>query len=127
PPPAWWKKVRDLYAGATDEMLRGIQRSHPRGRPFLYYHSKRLEFAVEYLNSIEALRLAGVAKSKGDRQRQLENLEKAVEAMYNALSALGEAARDNSDRGVIAVLNEYGYRPLKAEFEAVEKAAKKGG
>jgi len=30
--------------------------------------------------------------------------------MYNALSALGEVARDNSDRGMIAVLNEYGYR-----------------
>ncbi len=126
PPPAWWKQVRDLYAGAMDEMLRGIQRAHPYGRPFLYYHSKRLEFAVEYLNSIEAVRLAGVAKAKGDREQQRENLEKAVEAMYGALSALGEAARDNSDRGVIAVLNEYGYRPLKAELEAVEKAAKKG-
>jgi hypothetical protein len=125
PPPAWWKKVRDLYAGAMDEMLRGIQRAHPHGRPFLYYHSKRLEFAVEYLNSVEALRLAGAARARGDRQRQRENLEKAVEAMYGALSALGEAARDNSDRGGIAVLNEYGYRPLKAELEAVERAAKK--
>jgi len=54
----------------------------------------------------------------------LRQLEKAVEAMHNALSALGESARDNSDRGVIAVLNEYGYRPLKAEFEAVEKKRK---
>jgi len=27
PPPAWWKKVRDLYAGAMDEMYRGQQRS----------------------------------------------------------------------------------------------------
>jgi hypothetical protein len=126
PPPGWWKKVRDLYAGACDEMLRGIQRAHPRGRPFLYYHSKRLEFAVEYLNSIEAVRLAGVAKAKGDREAQRAQLEKAVEGMYNALSALGDAARDSSDRGVIAVLNEYGYRPLKAEWDAVEKAARSG-
>ncbi|MBI1916776.1 MAG: hypothetical protein HYS12_18880 [Planctomycetes bacterium] len=125
PPPAWWKKVRDLYAGAMDEMYRGQQRSHVGPRPFMLYHAKRLEFAVEYLNSIEALRLAGQAKAKGDRAKQLEHLEKAVESMYNALSALGEVARDNSDRGVIAVLNEYGYRPLKAEFEAVEKAARK--
>jgi hypothetical protein len=105
-------------------MLRGIQRAHPRGRPQLYYHSKRLEFATEYLNSIEALRLAGVAKARGERDKQLDYLEKAVEAMYNALTAQGEAARDNSDRGVIGVVNEYGYRPLKAEFEAVEKTRK---
>ena len=91
----------------------------------MLYHAKRLEFAVEYLNSVEALRLAGQAKAKGDTAKQLEHLEKAVESMYNGLSALGEVARDNSDRGVIAVLNEYGYRPLKAEFEAVEKAAHK--
>ena len=45
--------------------------------------------------------------------------------MYNALSALGEEANDNSDRGVIAVLAEYGYRPLVAELEAVQDAAEK--
>ena len=85
----------------------------------------RLEFAVLYLNSIEAVRLAGVAKSKGETDKLVEQLEKATEAMYNALNALGEVANDNSDRGVIAVLNEYGYRPLKKEFETQEKAAQK--
>jgi len=126
PPPAWWGKVRDLYGGALDEMLRGSTRSAAGGRPFIHYLEKRLEFAYEYLNSIEALRLAGQAKAKGDAAQQAEQLEKAVEAMYNALSALGEVARDNSDRGVIAVLNEYGYRPLRKELEAREKAAKGG-
>jgi hypothetical protein len=121
PPPAWWKKVRDLYAGALDEMLRAEQRSRQKTVPITLYHAKRLEFAVEYLNSIEALRLAGMARASGDRSKQLVHLEKAVEAMHNALTALGEVARDNSDRGVIAVMNEYGYRPLKAEFDAVEK------
>jgi hypothetical protein len=121
PPPAWWKQVRDLYGGALDEMLRGKQRAADASRSLLQYHEKRLEFAFLYLNSIEALRLAGQARDKGDKETQLKQLEKATEEMYNALSALGEAARDNSDRGVIAVLNAYGYRPLKAELEAVEK------
>jgi hypothetical protein len=124
-PPAWWKEVRTLYAGALDEVLRGLTRSHKRGHVLLHYYEKRLEFAVEYLNSVEALRLAGEAKRKKETAKQLENLEKAVEAMYNALSALGEVARNNSDRGVIAVLNAYGYRPLKKEYEAVEKASRK--
>ncbi|HUY92798.1 MAG TPA: hypothetical protein VMV10_28920 [Pirellulales bacterium] len=61
--------------------------------------------------------------SSSASQAQLEHLEAAVEAMYNALHALGEVAADQSDRGVIAVLAEYGYRPLVAEFEKVEDAA----
>ena len=57
----------------------------------------------------------------GQLVKSVEQLEKATESMYNAINALGEVAGDNSDRGVIAVLNEYGYRPLKKEFEAAEK------
>jgi hypothetical protein len=122
--PGWWKEVRDLYAGAMDEMYRGNTRARGGARPFILYYAKRLEFAVEYLNSIEAMRRAGQAKAKRDRSQQREQLEKAVESMHNALMALGEVARDNSDRGVIAVLNAYGYRPLTAELEAVEKKEK---
>jgi hypothetical protein len=125
PPPPWWKEVRELYAGALDEVLRAKTRSHARGHPLLHYDEKRLEFAVEYLTSIEALRLARQAKAKGNAAKQFEQLEKAVESMYNALSALGEVAQDNSDRGVIAVLNAYGYRLLKKEYEAVEKIVNK--
>ena len=53
------------------------------------------------------------------RTIHLPDLEKAVEAIYNALSAQGEVARDQSDLGVIAVLAEHGYRPLKKELDAV--------
>jgi len=42
-----------------DEMYRGQQRSHVGARPFMLYHAKRLEFRVEYLNSVEALRWPG--------------------------------------------------------------------
>jgi hypothetical protein len=121
PPPAWWKQVSDLYAGAMDESYRAITRSRPAGWPFLRHFAKRLEFAVEYLGCISALRLAGQAKAKGDKDKQAEQLEKAVEGMYNALGALGEVANDNCDRGVIAVLNAYGYRPLKKELDTLEK------
>lgn len=121
PPPAWWKTVADLYAGAMDEIYRAHQRAPVGPGPLLLHHAKRLEFATEYLASVEALRLAGQAKAAGQTDKQIEHLEKAVESMYNALSAQAEVARDQSDRGVIAVLNEYGYRPLKAELEAAGK------
>lgn len=123
PPPAWWKEAADLYTHAIDEFLRGHDRAHVNGRPYLRYMYKKCEFALEYLGAVEALRLAGEARRAGQADVQLAQLEKATEGLYNALSALGEVARDNSDRGVIAVLNEYGYRPVAEELRAVQDAA----
>jgi hypothetical protein len=124
PPPAWWKEVQDLYAGAMDEMYRANQRSKEAGLAMTRYNAKRLEFAYHYLTAIEATRFAGVAKSKSDSETTVAQLERAVESMYNALDCLREVARDSCDLGVIAVLNEYGYRPLQRELEAQSQAGK---
>ena len=35
-----------------------------------------------------------------------------MESIYNALNSCSDVARDSSDRGTIAVLNEHGYRVL---------------
>ena len=123
PAAAWWKEAKEGYLTCMTESLRAKDRSLLPGRPWLRYVGKRMEFAYEYMNSIEHVQLAGEAKRSGDAEAQLEHLEAAVEAMYNALHALGEVAADQSDRGVIAVLAEYGYRPLVAEFEKVQDKA----
>jgi hypothetical protein len=67
------------------------------------------------------VRLAGHAKAKGDRAAQVEQLEIAVEAIHNALGAMADVDRNNADRGVIAVLNEYGFRPLLEELEKADQ------
>jgi hypothetical protein len=123
PAPAWWPKAATLFTEAMNEMYRSHDRSLVTGRPFLRYYAKRAEFALEYLTCVQAVRQAALAKAAGDQDKQLAQLEAAVESLYNALNALGEVARDNSDRGVIAVVNEYGYRPLLAEFQSVQDAA----
>ena len=124
-PPEWWKKAGKLYAGGMDEMYRGIRATfNDPARPLLLYYAKRCEFAVHYFAALDAARLAGVAKAmgeKGEKDAVVMHLEKAVESTYNALNALGDVARDPSDRGAIAVLAEYAYRPLKAELKAAEK------
>jgi hypothetical protein len=124
-PPASWKEAGNLYLYAMNEMYRAQQRSRG-GRAYLLYVAKRLEFALEYLGALENVRLAGEARRKSDRGQAVSLLEKAVEGMYNALAALGEHARDNGDRGLIAVLNAYGYRPLKQEVDRQEKEANSG-
>lgn len=122
PPPEWWAQAGKLYAGATDEMYRGIRATfNDPARPVLLYYAKRCEFANHYFAAIGAARLAGQAKAKGDKEAAAGHLEKATESMYNALNALGDVARDPSDRGAIAVLAEYAYRPLTAALKAADK------
>lgn len=117
PVPEWWAKVRDNYYGAMNEMYRVNTRAREGNRVFSLYLARRFEFGAEYINCIEATRKAGIAKAKGDEETKLAELEKAVESLHTALNALSAVARSNSDRGIIAVLNEYGYRPLKRELE----------
>lgn len=123
PAPAWWKEVQTHYVNAMNEMYRGNNRAREGTRRFTLYHAKRFEFALHYMTCMDAVRAAGVAKKAGDADKQLEQLEKAVEALYSSLNALAEVTRDQSDRAIIAVLNEYAFKPLKQEFERVEQAA----
>ena len=116
--PEWWGKASGFYADAMNEMYRVNTRSREGNRDFSLYLARRFEFGMEYFNCLQAVRKAGIARSKGDKETQMAELEKAVESMHGALNALSAVARSNSDRGVIAVLNEYGYRPLKKELEA---------
>ena len=118
PVPAWWGKVKGHYLGAMDEMYRVNTRSREGNRTFSLYLARRCEFGAEYINCVEAVRRAGIAKAKGDKDTQVAELEKAVESLDTALNALSAVSRSSSDRGVIAVLNEYGYRPLKKELES---------
>lgn len=120
--PPWWTEVRNLYTEAMNEMYRGNTRAREGGRDFILYYARRYEFGLTYMSSLESLRQATIAKSKKDRETQSQQLETSVEAMYNALGAFSEVARDPSDRGVIAVLNEFGYRPLMRELQSAEEA-----
>lgn len=122
--PAWLTKAKNLYSEAMDETYRANQRARKVSHEPLFYHAKRLEFALLYLTSLEGLHRASQARDQNNVKSQMDELEKATESLFNAISAQAEIARDNSNRGVIAVANTYGYRPLKAELERVEKAIK---
>ena len=119
-PPMWWSQSQALYTDAMNEMYRGNSRARSGGRSFILYYARRCEFGLTYMASLQALRKSEFAKSQGDSEGQRMQLETAVESLYNALGAFGEVARDPSDRGVIAVLNEFGYRPLRQQLAAVE-------
>jgi hypothetical protein len=123
PAPEWWAKANENYLNAMNEMYRANTRAREGGRSYTLYFARRFEFAFEYMNCVAAVRNAGIAKSKQDAKTQIAELEKAVESMNGGLNALAAVARSPSDRAIIAVLNEYGYRPLVKELEAADEAA----
>jgi hypothetical protein len=123
PPPEQWSKAREDYLGAMNEMYRANTRAREGSRSYTLYFARRFEFAFEYMNCLTAVRQAGIAKSKQDTATQVAELEKAVESLSGGLNALAAVARSPSDRGIIAVLNEHGYRPLVKELETASEAA----
>ena len=104
--PTWITEAKTHYTNAMNEMYRANTRAREGARPFILYHAKRLEFALHYCTAIESLYKAH------DKAVRAESIEAAVEAMYNALNAYADVARDPSDHGAIALLNEHGYRAL---------------
>lgn len=124
PPPATWSTAREGFLNAMNEMYRANTRAREGGRAYTLYLARRFEFAFEYMNYAEAVRKSAIAERGNDRETQIAEIEKAIESLNNALNAMAAVARSNSDRGLIAVLNEYGYRPLKKKLAEAEEAAK---
>ena len=104
--PDWLTEAKTFYATAMNEMYRANTRAREGSRTFTLYNAKRLEFTFHYISAIESL------YKSHDAATRSESLEAAMDSIYNALNSWSDVARDSSDRGAIALLNEYGYRPL---------------
>ena len=66
-----------------------------------------------YLDAVEAVKRAALAEAAGDIGQTQECAEAALGLARRAMEAYARVARDQSDRGTIAVLNEYVHRPLR--------------
>jgi len=122
PVPDWWQEANDAYTDYMTELYRAQGAIDGDAMPILFYYAKRSEFALEYLAAVKAVKEAAIAKSAGDSEKALEHLETALEQTHNCINTLADVAKDQSDRGVIAILNAYAWRPLQAEHEALMEA-----
>ncbi len=110
--------------------------SRPEGKAYVQYWIGRLEFAVGYLDAIQAVKKAAIAekaandaKAKGDAQAFETNLREAqrqartaVATVVQAIEAFAAVAKNRADLGAIATMGEYVYRPLKAKAKALAEA-----
>lgn len=115
--PDWWETVTEACTNYMTELYRSHGAIDGDAKPLLFYYAKRGEYVLEYLGAVKAVREAGIAKAAGDTEKAIEHLEAALELTYNCINTLSDVAQDQSDRGLIAVLNAHAYRPLMAEYE----------
>lgn len=122
PAPEWWAEAAKHYGDYSNELYRAHGASEPPARKLLFYYAKRSEYVLDYLAAVQAVREYGIAQGAGDNDMAIEKLEAAIQSTYNCINTLADVAQDQSDRGLIAVLNAYAYRPLLAEYERVSEA-----
>ena len=118
------KSVRARYEAALEAARRALGNARPSGKNYVTYWIGRLEFGVNYMAAIEAVRSAATAESVKDYGGALREAERALELVKRSLTAYAGVARDRSDKGAIAVMNEYVFRPVRARVaELAGKAA----
>ena len=63
------------------------------------------------------MRLAATAEAAGKPSEALQSTKDALTRSRLALEAFARVARDQSDRGAVATMNEYVYRPLRSKVK----------
>ena len=109
------------YQQALDAAYRAREKALPSGQSYIDYWIGRLKFGIGYLDMIAAVRHAAIAEANGNPVDAIQNAEAALATARGALEAYADIVRDQSDRGAIAVMNEYVYRPLKEKVMALRE------
>jgi len=82
---------------------------------------------VKYIVAVQFTRRAATAEDAGHMQEAIEHTSSAISSLRDAINAYASVARNQSDRGAIAVAVEYGYRELEKRLsELKQKAAGSG-
>jgi hypothetical protein len=123
PLPAALIDARRGYQRALEAARRARGKASRPGRGYADYWIGRLEFGVGYLDMVESVRRAALAESQKKPAEALQHAETALATIRRALEAYARVARDQSDRGTIAVLGEFVYRPLKDRVSKLKALA----
>ena len=122
--PAKLLEARRGYQRALAAARRARAKSNARGYGYVDYWIGRLEFGVGYLETIEAVRAAASAEEAGRTDAASQHAQSALAKARGALEAYARVARDQSDRGAIATMAEYVYRPIRDKRNELEKRVK---
>lgn len=118
---------RQGYQRALDAARRAHEKTQLSGQNYVDYWIGRLQFGIHYLDMIGAVRRAAIAEADGKPTEALRHSETALATARQALEAYADVVRDQSDRGAIAVMNEYVYRPLEEKVGVLQRGSSNAG
>lgn len=121
PPAAEINDVRRLYVAALEKIDAAVQLSQPKNPAELLYLKGRLQFGIGYLDAVGNVAAAGIAEDAGNRAESLRRIQAAVSILRNAIESYARVAKDQSDRGAIATLNEFAWRPLNTKLAELSR------
>ncbi len=117
PMPQELAEAQCAYRRALAAARRASAKVTETGRAYVDYWLGRLRFGISYLDAVAACRLGAIAEAQGRMEEARAHARAALACATEALTAYARIARDQSDRGAIAVMNEYVIRPLRAKIE----------
>jgi len=120
PVPPELLKVRQHYQTALEAARRALAKAPAAGRDYVQYWIGRLEFGIGYLDTVAMVRQAAAAEKQNNASAALAHAQSALARVRTAIEAYARVARDQSDRGAIATMAEYVYRPLKAKADSLK-------
>ena len=122
---------RDSYQRALDAVRSVPESRREEGRAYLRYWIGRLEFGVRYFDTIEAVKTAAAAeeaakqaREQGDQEEAVKKLAEAIQlaetaqkTAFQAIETFAGVAKNQADRGAVATMAEFVYRPLQRKVE----------
>ena len=120
PMPSHFVKDRDGYRRALGAALRARDKSSESGKQYIDFWIGRLKFGIGYLDTVESVRRAAMAEEKKDNTQAQRHVAIALVSAFEAIESYAAVAWNQSDRGAIATMGEYVYRPLKAKLKELQ-------
>jgi hypothetical protein len=68
------------------------------------------------VDTVEAVHSGGAAEMNNEYRKALQHAERGLGALRKAIEAYARVARTQSDRGAVAMVNEFGCRPLQRKL-----------
>ena len=121
PLPDYLEENRQKYQRGWEAAQHAVAVATPEGKRYAEYWAKRMEFSVKFIMVVESVRRAATAEDAHQPQQAIEEATKALAALRESIEAYAAVARNQTDRGAIAIAVEYGYRPLEKKLAELKK------
>ncbi len=123
PIPDYLEENRKNYEQGWKAAQRAVTAATPEGKKYAEYWAKRMEFATKWVMVVESVRRAATAEEKHQAKQAVDETANALALLREAIEAYAAVARNQTDRGAIALAVEYGHRPLEKKLAELKQQA----